>query len=198
MLSLLLAALLLSSPTVERLAAKQDRPSHQDRPAHQNHEFHLSRLTVNLDTEHQRVELTLHSFIDDVELAVEQRSATGNVPTVVADSLRLTTPRELATADSLLTDYLLAHLALSVGGEPLPLRYLGKERSEDPYGLYVYLSAPLPDGAAPADGGAVALHSSLLCELHADQQNVVVWQRDGADAGYSLLTYDSRDASSGR
>ena len=150
------------------------------------HDFHVSRLTVNHDTAGGRLELTLDTFVDDLELALAAGSATG----VTAAALDLATPTEHPAADSLLGAYLTRTLRLG-GGTRLPLRYLGKEPADDPYALYAYLSAEVPPSGGAA---ALALTSTFLLDLYDDQQNIVVWQRDGEAVDYDLLTAAAREA----
>ena len=150
------------------------------------HDFHVSRLTLNHDTRAGRFELTLDTFVDDLERAL----AAGAVAGVTAATLDLATPTEHPAADSLLGAYLTRTLRLR-DNAPLPLAYLGKEPADDPYAMYAYLSADLPP---PGGDEALALTSTFLLELYDDQQNVVVWQRDGETVDYDLLTATVREA----
>ncbi len=153
-----------------------------------DHDFHLSRLTVNANTETRTVELTLHTFIDDLQVAISDNPRVTANGAVDPDSLRLTDPRELPGADSLVARLLRDDLTLASGGETLPLTYLGKEAADDPYGIYLYLETELPESRD------FEISSDYLCALYRDQQNVVVWQRNGRQVGYSLLTHSTREA----
>ena len=153
------------------------------------HDFHISRLTVNLDAPQARTEVTLHTFVDDVEAAVTAfHGLDADVPTATglpaAAALDFLAPTEHPLTDSLVEAYLRHKIRLTDGGEALgPLRYLGPEAADDPYAVYFYFAAPLP-----APGSALAIESRFFTELFADQQNVVVWQRGGVSEGYDLLT----------
>ena len=148
------------------------------------HDFHVSRLTVNHNTADARLELTLDTFVDDLEAALGSTRAAG----IPAEALDLVAPTEHPAADSLLGAYLARNLRLAAEA-PLPLRYLGKEAADDPYALYAFLSAELPGG-----GDAFSLTSTFLLDLYDDQQNIVVWQRDGRTVDYDLLTTAAREA----
>ena len=149
------------------------------------HDFHLSRLTVNYDTEADRVEFTLQTFADDLELAVAEHhglaSATDpRLPT--RETLDLLAPTQHPLTDSLVEVYLRHRVRVSDdSGAPVPLRYLGFEPADDPYAMYVYLSTPMADAGLTVD-------SRYFTELFDDQQNVVVWQADGETFDYALLT----------
>ena len=151
------------------------------------HEFHLSRLTVNLDARQARTELTLHTFVDDLELAVArhhdlERAAAADARLPTQASLDLLAPTEHPLADSLVEAYVLFQIRLlDEARDPVPVTYLGKEPADDPYAMYVYLKAPLTDAGLTVD-------SRFFTELFDDQQNVVVWQADGETFDYALLT----------
>lgn len=152
------------------------------------HDFHISRLTVNLDARQGRTEVTLHTFVDDVELAVaryhrldEPPARRRDLPT--AATLDFLAPTEHPLADSLVEAYLRAKVRLT-SEAPLPaLTYLGTESADDPYAVYFYFAAPLPPSSTE-----LSVASDFFVELYDDQQNVVVWQRDGESDGYALLT----------
>lgn len=140
------------------------------------HDFHVARLSVDEDLERQRLRLTIDSFVDDLERALGERAPDGQ-------PLRMGTPREHAAADSLLAGYLARSVRFAVGGENLPLRFLGKEPTDDPYGVYVFAEVALPAGY---DAEALELRCRLLTDLHADQENVIVWKRDGRTVDHDL------------
>ena len=167
------------------LAAAAVAPS--PAPADAGHDFHVSRLTVNYNTARRRLELTLDTFVDDLELALGQPPERG--PT--AEELDLASPTEHPTADSLLAEYLGRTLALESARARSGLEYLGKQAADDPYAVYAFLAADLPAGATLPD---LRLRSTFLLELYDDQQNIVVWQRDGQTVDYDLLTAGERVA----
>ena len=155
------------------------------------HDFHVSRLTVNHDTGRERVELTLQTFVDDLERALVESyrlgsAAAGTLPS--AAGINLLGPRQHPSADSLVEGYLRGQLALlDEGDRTLDWRFVGMERATDPYAMYVYL---VLDG--PTAASATKLRSGFLVEVFPDQQNVVIWQRDGESRDFDLLTARER------
>lgn len=152
------------------------------------HDFHISRLTVNLDAAQARTEMTLHTFVDDLELAVAThhdlaRASQRDPRLPTHETLDLLAPTEHPLADSLVEAYVRYKIRVRAGEAPVAIRYLGAEAADDPYAMYVYLAAPLPTG-----GTGLTVHSRFFTELFGDQQNVVAWQRDGEAADYALLT----------
>ncbi|MFK8055418.1 MAG: DUF6702 family protein [Saprospiraceae bacterium] len=158
------------------------------------HDFHISRLTANYKPEEGRIECTLLTFVDDVEEVLTSYHQLPEVGVIGAVSpsrerLNLTEPDEHTAADSLLSAYLKNVLKLSSASSELPLEitFLGKERDDDPYGMFIYFyveSVPL--------SAKLELQSKYLLDLYEDQQNVVVWKLNGESADYDLLTHDTR------
>lgn len=163
------------------------------------HDFHVSRLTINFDSQQGRTEMTLQTFVDDLETAVaaEHRlpSVTPAGTNVVSEgSLNLLSPKQHPLADSLVEAYVRRRVRISSGGKALEgLRYLGMEPADDPYAMYVYLSAPLP-----APGATLEVDSRYFIDLYEDQQNIIVVERDGVAADYQLLTGQRTDCTFSR
>ncbi len=163
------------------------------------HDFHVSRLTVNVDSEDRRVKLTLQTFVDDLETAVAKehrlpKDALSGAGGVTQEGLDLLSPKQHPLADSLVEAYVRRRIQLMHGSKLLPnLRYLGMEAADDPYAMYIYLSAPLPAGEP-----AITVRSRFFIDLYGDQQNVIVWQRNGEAADYDLLTGQRLECTFGR
>lgn len=157
----------------------------------QAHDFHVSHLTINVNTERQQLELTLDSFVDDLELVLGELGEQSRIAGFDARTINLVSTDEHPQADSLLGAFVLDALQLRCGDQSLALNYLGKEAAEDPYAVYVYLVAPLQ---CAADDAEVLLQHDFLHELYDDQQNIVRWQRDGKAVGYDLLTRNRRQS----
>ena len=165
------------------------------------HDFHVSRLTANYKPDQHRIECTLITFVDDLEsmLALHHNlpKVSDSTGTLSQEILDLTEPGEHPKVDSLLTEYLreTIQVSLASGPTPLSINYIGKERDEDPYGMFIYFY--LDDEAlSPKGENSVSerleLKSSFMLELYEDQQNVVVWELNGESSDYDLLTYRTR------
>ncbi len=166
--------------------------------AEKAHDFHVSRLTANYKPEEGRIECTLITFVDDLESVLTMHHqledvSSSNTAIASRESLNLTEPKEHPTADSLIASYLIETLRLHSSAEKgaSPITFIGKERDDDPYGMFLYFyieDVDLPEAAA----AKLELESTYMLELYEDQQNIVVWQLDGESADYDLLTYNSR------
>jgi hypothetical protein len=158
------------------------------------HDFHVSRLSINLKPAEKRVECTLATFVDDLELALQKYHQlpdyiAGDSLALSLENLNLTEPSEHPATDSLIQAYLAGNIKLSGDGSPqiLGWHYLGKERDTDLYGMFLYFY--LEDVTLT---GKLDLQSSFMLDLYDDQQNVVIWKTNGQSADYDLLTKSSR------
>ena len=98
------------------------------------HDFHVSRLSIDYHPDKDRIALTLHTFVDDLELALEKQYGL-NGPMARSKGLPHMGELDLATStehrltDSLVEDYLRRRIRLEHQGKALTWRYLGKEPS---------------------------------------------------------------------
>jgi len=138
-----------------------------------SHDFHLSKCEINYDTQDEALEIILHVFTDDLELAVLTRDSV---------KLKLYSDHEHKDADAILVDYLSDQLTCDVDGQPLLWEWLGRESSEDLMSSLIYLEIPLK--GSPTE---IMVNYPLLMETYDDQKNLLQCRRDGKAAGYELL-----------
>ena len=138
------------------------------------HEFHLSKTDVHYRTEAKALQITIHTFIDDTQLALE-----------AMDSLdyKLMEDSEHSLADSILSVYLIQNFQVTADGIPLQLSYLGKEASDDIEGLYAYLEV---DGLP--EPKSLEITNTLLKTQFDDQKNIIKVMRDDDDLAFHLLS----------
>jgi len=159
----------------------------------QAHDFHVSRLTANYKPEEGRIECTLMTFVDDVEAVLtsyhQLPEIQGTSRFASREALNITEPEEHPFVDSLLSSYLENVLRFSSTAQTsaLEIKYLGKERDHDPYGMFIYFYMEDVSLSAKLD-----LQSTYMLDLYEDQQNVVVWKLNGESSDYDLLTYGTR------
>ena len=128
------------------------------------HEFHISRCEIVYRSETQSLEITHHLFADDVEKAIRS---------YLDEPIHLCTEMETSSADSLVQDYLSRHLGLSLANAPVDIYFLGKEPGEDPTSMWVYIE--VPEFVAR---GKLTIELDVLCEVFADQKNILSFQVD--------------------
>ncbi len=138
-----------------------------------NHDFHMSKCEINYDTQDHALEIILHAFTDDLELAIEDRDSI---------KLRLYGEQEHEEADAILVDYLSGQLSCDIDGEPALWHFIGRESSEDLMSSLIYLEIPL--SASPKE---IYIDYPLLMSTYDDQKNLLQCRLDGKASGYELL-----------
>lgn len=166
------------------------------------HDFHVSRLMANYKPSEGRIECTLMTFVDDLERVLakhHQLAEVGEEGDLLPskEKLNLTEAGEHPSVDSLVSSYLKDVLKLTSTSSPqaLEISYIGKERDDDPYGMFIYFVVESVKRSPPQKAGSstkLELQSTYMLELYEDQQNVVVWKLNGESADYDLLTFNTR------
>lgn len=149
------------------------------------HDFHFSKLLININDKTNLIEFTLHTFIDDLELAIAEESKT--TTKIISDSIRLVTPKEYEKADKLITAYLNQCFSLKGASYTYPVEFVGKEKGDDPYSIYLYFMTPLSK-----KGDQLKVMYDMYTEFYDDQQNMVVWQINGKTIQSDLLTQSEK------
>jgi hypothetical protein len=133
-------------------------------PVASAHRYHTSVTRIEHNVEEHLVEITVQTFADDIEAALNKRSAAGGV--------RLDSS---AKTNALLLDYLRNVIQLKTGDAGLELQWIGMELKG--HSVWFYLQAKAPDGLSK-----LTLSNRLLFELFADQVNIVNVVKDGKRA----------------
>lgn len=136
------------------------------------HDFYVSICTIRHNPETRTLDITWRMTTHDIEHTLLPESGDRD--------LKLGTERELPEADSLIAGYLLRHLKLSMDGQPIEPRYLGKQVEFDD--LYCYLQV---EGIPTL--GALTVHNTLLQDLFDEQENVVHLEAGGKTRSHSFL-----------
>jgi len=138
------------------------------------HDFHLSKALVEYDSRDQALQVTLHIFLDDLELALQQRGA--------EEALFLCTEKEHPGANEYLERYLSQAFRLWVDGRPVEPAYLGKEISDDLMAAWCYLE--VRDLERP---GQLTIDNQILMQVYDDQKNIISIRTDGQPVDYFLV-----------
>ena len=129
------------------------------------HEIHLSKTDIHYNERASSLEVTMHIFIDDLELAMKNQ---GMVDLFIA------TERERDGVDSLIQKYLSTSFEVTVNGEKQSFEFLGKEESEDLMAVWCYLERP-----NIRELHSILIKNSILTEIYSDQKNMVSFQGGG-------------------
>jgi len=140
------------------------------------HEFHLSKTTINYDTEERAIQISTSIFIDDLELSLKELGH---------DSLKICTRIEKENAEKLVHEYLNDHLVLNIDGIDLSFSFLGKEQSDDLAAVWCYLEAY--DVPAFKE---ISISNTILTSVFDDQKNITMVQVDKEKIAHILFTSD--------
>lgn len=138
------------------------------------HDFHLSKTDINFKPEDSALQITVTSFIDDMEDAL-----------VARDSLdyKLLQHAEHALADSVMAAYFREQLVIKVDGEQVDFYYLGKEQSEDIQAVYSYLEVEGVTEVRTLD-----VENKILTEMFDDQKNIINVKVNNKSKATHILT----------
>jgi len=127
------------------------------------HEFHLSKGTVNYDSKSSSLQVTLHIFIDDLEVALAKRGI---------EELKIGTEKESNDSDQHIKEYISDHLIFISDSDTLSQVFLGKENSDDLLAIWCYLEIE------DYKSGNLSVENTILTEIFDDQKNIVAFKVD--------------------
>ena len=140
------------------------------------HEFHLSKTTINYDTEESAIQISTRIFIDDLEL---------DLKSLGFDSLQICTRKEKPSAEQRIQDYLREKLVVTVDGQTLDLTFLGKEQSDDLAAVWCYLEA-----YDVSIFDQISVSNTILTSQFDDQKNITMVEVDKERVAHILFTTD--------
>lgn len=150
-------------------------------PVNPAHDFHVSKCLMEYDEEAQSLQMSMHIFLDDLELALEQQGH---------DDLFLCTPRETVEAEQHLEAYLREHFKLIVNGEPRDYKYWGKEISDDLSAVWCYMEV---ENLTKVE--SLQLTYRILFDTYQDQKNLASLVLPGQEPG--MLFFQVGDETKG-
>lgn len=125
-----------------------------------DHDFHLSKCDIHYSEEDGALQVSLRIFIDDLEEAIAK--------VLNEDNLKLCTNKEIASADSIMVEYLTNTFRIRVDDSASELQFVGKEVSEDLLAVWCYFEIP---NISPKEN--IFIENKILIETFADQSNLV-------------------------
>ncbi|NBC08527.1 MAG: hypothetical protein GVY26_15155, partial [Bacteroidetes bacterium] len=138
-----------------------------------HHDFHISKCLMHYRPEQQALQISMHIFLDDLELALRERGH---------DKLYLCTKKEAAGANELVEAYLRDEFQLTLNGELRDFNFVGKEISDDLAAVWCYLEiTDLPRLES------LELRYSILMDTYDDQKNLASLERPGEEVGTLLF-----------
>lgn len=144
------------------------------------HDLHLSKSEISYNRENQALEITLHLFIDDLELALESYGQ---------KDLLICTEKENPNAEAYIAQYIEENLEIAIDDNEQPIHFLGKEASEDLMGIWCYLE--VTEVSTPQ---SISATIGFFNELYDDQKNVLQIKYDSDQQEYFLLNKNKENA----
>lgn len=137
------------------------------------HDYHISKTLIEQSRSGNSLEISMHIFIDDLELALEEQGHS---------NLFIGTEKEKASAERIVEKYLRDQFFVEVNQQLIPATWIGKEVSKDLRGVWCYLEIPHPE---PVE--TVTVTHSLLFDVYRDQRNIVQVSLNDGRKGFFLL-----------
>ena len=137
------------------------------------HPFHVSRMEVAYKATEHTLQMSMHLFIDDLEDGLRRRGQ---------DKLQLGTPKEVATANSIIETYLRQTIQVKVNGKTVSWHWIGKENTKDMSAIWCYFEV-----SGIKNMKELSITNSTLTELFADQQNMVQLTLPNGKTGFFIL-----------
>lgn len=138
------------------------------------HDIHLSKSEVNYLSSKQTLQISLHLFLDDLEMSLEDYGA---------KNLNLCTEKEHIDGESYIIAYLRDHFKFIQNEKAAPINFIGKEQSEDLIAVWCYLEIPI-------DASTELFHENLiLLDKYDDQKNIISFKEDGKKSLFDILDH---------
>ncbi|MBK8621416.1 MAG: hypothetical protein IPN79_06580 [Saprospiraceae bacterium] len=139
------------------------------------HDFHVSKLDMNINPVTNSLECSLHLFVDDLERAMKQGGfiqknlISGNVE----------------NEDQKISGYLSQKIKFKLDGKPVALNYIGKEEAERFDAYYVYFEVK-----ATSSTKNLEIEHKLFHEIFDDQKNIISFTKDKKLKDFLILEKD--------
>lgn len=140
-----------------------------------SHDYHMGKTEISVNESSKRLEITQFLFIDDLENALQFDGH---------NFQNLGTKKELQTADSLILHYLSENIIITNGSKTIqPLRFVGKEISEDLTGMFIYLTQEIETKSKQT----YSIKNTVFHELFDDQVNLIYFDHKNGKKDYFVL-----------
>jgi hypothetical protein len=138
------------------------------------HAYHISKTDMVFKPNEKSLQITMHIFIDDLEMALEKQ---GHAKLFVG------TEREKEGVNALITSYLQKNLLIQANDKKVNYKWIGKEPAADRQALWVYLEVSNLKALKK-----IQVENKVLTEVYADQKNIVQITVPTKKQGYFMLT----------
>lgn len=141
------------------------------------HKHYISLTKVDFIKEKKVIQVTMKFFIDDIELALENRHG---------EAMELTTKDENKMVDKFLEGYIRQKFKVWVNEEEKTYSYLGKEYENNEVFFYLELENI-------SDIKSIEIQNSMLFEEFEEQQNYIKLNIENVQKTFILLKANNKD-----
>jgi len=141
------------------------------------HKHYISLTKVDFIKEKKVIQVTMKFFIDDIELALENKHG---------QAMELTTKDENKMADKFLEGYIRQKFKVWVNEEEKAYAYLGKEYENNEVFFYLELENI-------SDIKTIEIQNSMLFEEFEEQQNYIKLNIENVQKTFILLKANNKD-----
>lgn len=138
------------------------------------HPIHLSLCEIHYNTNSQKLEISLKIFLDDLEEALMLKGH---------PSLYIATPKEIASADEKIFDYVASQFYITEGPKSISYQWVGKELSEDLTAIWCYFESEKINQIQE-----LKFKNCILMELFGDQKNILHAYLSKSEKRHELFT----------
>jgi len=135
------------------------------------HKHYISLTKIDYIKEKKAVQITMRFFLDDIELALENRTG---------DSMELATKSENKLADKYLEIYVRQKFKIWIDDKEMSYSFLGKEYENNE--VFFYLELENIDKIS-----TIEIENSMLFETYGEQQNYVKFSIDDIQKTFILV-----------
>jgi len=141
------------------------------------HKHYISLTKVDFIKEKEVIQVTMKFFIDDIELALENRHG---------EAMELTTKEENKMADKFLEGYIRQKFTVWVNEEEKAYSYLGKEYENNEVFFYLELKNI-------SDIKTIEVENSMLFEEFEEQQNYIKLKIENVQKTFILVKANNKE-----
>ena len=127
------------------------------------HDFHVSHTTFHYNETTNSIEITSKVSIEDLEKSLESINST---------KLNLGNKNENKSANFFIKNYFSNHLKITINGDDLNYKWVGKEISNDLHDIYLFFE--ILNLKSTTDIESIKIENSILLERSKKQSNIVL------------------------
>ena len=127
------------------------------------HDFHVSHTTFHYNETTNSIEITSKVSIEDLEKSLESINST---------KLNLGNKNENKSANFFIKNYFSNHLKITINGDDLSYKWVGKEISNDLHDIYLFFE--ILNLKSATDIESIKIENSILLERSKKQSNIVL------------------------